>query len=124
METNQANLTKNLNANLKKLDQKFEGKLTKVSICPKSKDQKPDKFVNDQPHLTTQLSSEDKDLLRLIYKGEREEGKQVCKDTIQVDLSISKVLPPLITKKHFFGDVIVFDLETGKVHFQEKPFPL
>ena len=103
------------------LDEKFEEKLTKVSICPKPKDQKPDKFVNIQPRIRAQLSSEDKDLLRLIYKGEREEGKQVCKDTIQVDLSFSKVFPHLSTEKTVFSDVIVFESETGKVHFQENP---
>ena len=106
---------------LEELIKKFDGKLISASICPKATKLPQNKFVDDQPRIRAQLSSKDKDLLRLIYEREREKDKkQVYKDTIQVDLSISKVLPHLITK-NAFSEVILFDSETGKVHFQKTP---
>ena len=123
-----------------KLHEEFEGKLRSISSCSIPADPKLGTFVNKQPRIKVQLSSTDKDLLHLIYerkrektrsackdavcnydhhyRREKEEPKQVCQDTVQVDLSISKVLTQLITKNSF-SDVILFDSETGKVHFQE-----
>ena len=132
-----------------KQNKQREKKLSLVSLCSKPQELPLNTFVNDQPHIKTQLSSKDKDLLRLIYEGKREKHKRlckdtfcnhddrisqikdkhrlVCKDTIQVDLSISKLLRRLVTDQafndtiiteHAFSDVIVFDSETGTVHFQ------
>ena len=123
-----------------KLHEEYEGKLRSISSCSIPADPKLDTFVNKQPRIKVQLSSTDKDLLHLTYerkrektrsackdavcnydhhyRREKEESKQVCQDTVQVDLSISKVLPHLITKNSF-SDVILFDSETEKVHFQE-----
>ena len=98
-----------------------EGLLTLVSISQKTKKVESNNLVTD-PRITAQLSPKGKDFLRLTYYEERT-IPQVCEDsvcavTIEADLSIFKVISPLITKK-VFSDVIVFDSETGKVHFQK-----
>ena len=111
----------NFKREFKKLNRKFEGELIWVSICPEFQKLEPQAIVNDQPRISAQLFSENKDLLRLTYSRKREKSRFICEDTVQVDLSISKVFPQLITHQNFFSDVIVFDSETGKIHFQENP---
>ncbi len=136
-----------------KQNKQLEKKLILVSICPESKSLERSKFVNEQSSIKAQLFRNDKDRLRLTYDREyerkSEEAQQLCKDTvcnhddrnsqikdkhrlvcketIQVDLSISKLLRRLVTDQafndtiiteHAFSDVIVFDSETGTVHFQ------
>ena len=133
-----------------KQNEQLEKKLILVSICPESKSLERSKFFNEQPSIKAQLFPNDKDRLRLTYEREyerkSEEAQQLCKktvykngrckgekcksigkETIQVDLSISKLLRRLVTDQafndtiiteHAFSDVIVFDSETGTVHFQ------
>ena len=108
------------------LAKKFEGKLISVQTCPKLEGLEQNKFVNDQPRITAQLSSRNEDLLGLIYEKKRHQPFMECKDTVKADLSISKVTSHLITDQAFddaviteevFSDVIIFDSKTGKVHF-------
>ena len=118
----------NFKKQFEKLSKNFAGKLISTSVCQKLNSLESNDFVNDQPRIRAQLSSKDKDLLRLLYEKKRQESQQACKDTVKVDLSISKVIRHLVTEQAFddaviteeaFSDVIVFDSETGKVHSQE-----
>ena len=100
----------------------MKGKLTSLSICQELDIQEKNELVNEQPRIRAQLSSRDKDRLRLIYEKEKEKEKlpRVCRDTIKVDLSIVKTINHLIKiDENVFSDVIVFDSETGNVHFQK-----
>ena len=114
---------KRLQDEFKKLNQKLGGKLFSFSTCSEFEILEQNRFIDDEPRIRAQLSSKDKDRLRLLYEREyekeREKSKWAYKDTVQADLSISKVLPQLIASENFFDDVIVFDSETGTVHFQK-----
>ena len=133
-----------------KQNKQLEKKLILVSICSKPQKLPLNTFVNDQPSIKAQLFLNDKDRLRLTYEREYErksgEAQQLCKktvykngrckgekckwigkETIRVDLSISKWIRHLITDQAFndtiipeqaFSDIIIFNSETGTVHFQ------
>ena len=120
----------------KKLEKNFEGQLTLVSVSRDCKKSGSNDFVDEQPHITAQLSPNGKDSLRLEYSKYSEKRTSTkCqtagKDnefeftTVQADLSISQIVSPFVTAfatERVFDNVIVFNSKTGKVHFQEDHF--
>ena len=115
------------------LSENYEGQFTLVSVSRKDKtlNSNNTKVVDKRPHITVQLPSKDEASLRLKYSEKRTKCPTVCKDNafeiinVQADLSISKIISPLIAEQAFddvFDNIIVFNSKTGKVHFQKDHF--